>query len=77
MRVAARVTLRVYNLRGQVVASLLESEERAAGRHEVTWDGRASSGRPVPSGVYFFRLETQMHDSSRAGTWLRQAVLLD
>ena len=74
---AAEVTLRVYNLRGQVVATLLESEARGAGRHEMTWDGRTSSGERAPSGVYFFRLDTREHDTNQAGTWYRKAVLLD
>jgi subtilisin family serine protease len=73
----ARVTLRVYNLRGEVVASLMESAERPAGRTEVAWDGRNASGERAPRGVYFFRLETRVAGSERAVTWLRKAVLID
>jgi bacillopeptidase F len=73
----ARITVRVYNLKGQVVASLAESEERARGRHELVWDGRTAAGERAPSGVYFFRLEAQKGDSSPARTWLRKAVLVD
>ena len=31
--------------------------QRDAGRQEVAWEGRADTGRDVPSGVYFYRLE--------------------
>ena len=29
-----------------------------AGAHTSRWDGRDDGGRPVASGVYFYRLET-------------------
>jgi bacillopeptidase F len=77
--VAARVTLRVYNLKGQVVATLLDAEVRGAGHHVVTWDGRTTEGERAASGVYFFRLDTRARvaDQSQSGTWFRKAVLLD
>ncbi len=49
------VTLRVYDLRGRLVRTVL-AEERAAGRHEVRWNGRSDSGTPLPSGVYLVQL---------------------
>jgi len=44
--------LRVYNLTGHVVRSFA-LEPRAG---VLRWDGRDLSGRPVPKGVYLFRL---------------------
>ena len=52
----SRVSLAVYDVAGRRVRELL-SEVRAAGRHEVTWDGRDASGRAASAGVYFARLE--------------------
>ncbi|MBI2950898.1 VCBS repeat-containing protein [bacterium] len=52
----ARVTLRIYNLTGQVVRRLLDAPH-APGRYRVTWDGRDDLGRPVASGVYFYEME--------------------
>jgi len=54
---SARVTLRVYDLSGRLVRELLDSAESEEGVHAITWDGRGDSGRPLPSGVYFARLE--------------------
>ncbi len=45
------VTLKVYNLSGQLVKTLVK-EEKPAGWHSVRWDGRDSSGRAVASGIY-------------------------
>jgi hypothetical protein len=51
------VSLKVYNVSGQVVRVLVDDEIRAAGRHTIDWDGRDDSGAGVASGVYFARLE--------------------
>jgi hypothetical protein len=50
------VTVRVYDLRGQLVAELAD-EGYPAGRHQLEWRGRDMSGRAVASGLYFFRVD--------------------
>ncbi len=50
------VKLAIYNIMGQVVATLVNGQERA-GYHTVTWDGSN-----VASGVYLYRLEVQGHN---------------
>ena len=52
----AKVSVRIYNLTGRVVRTLVDGESQA-GRHELAWDGRSDDGRPAASGVYFCRLE--------------------
>ena len=49
------ITLRVYNIRGQLVRILVEGEIEP-GNHQVVWDGRDDNGEEVSSGVYFYRL---------------------
>ncbi len=49
-------SLRVYNLRGQLVRTLLDGD-LAEGHHTANWDGRDLAGRAVSSGTYFYRLE--------------------
>ena len=51
------VALRVYDLTGALVRTLLEGE-LAAGRHQAQWDGHSGHGQPMASGVYLYRLET-------------------
>ena len=53
---AQGVDLRIYDTGGRLVRQLVQ-ETRAAGEHAVAWDGRDTAGRPVASGVYFYRLE--------------------
>jgi agmatine deiminase len=50
-----RVDLTVYDVRGRVVRRLITGE-RGAGVHEIRWDGADEQGRPLPAGVYYFRL---------------------
>ncbi|MEN6384987.1 MAG: T9SS type A sorting domain-containing protein, partial [Phycisphaerales bacterium] len=53
----ATCSLDVYNIRGQKVRSLI-NEPRFAGNHSVVWNGLDDSGKPVSSGLYFYRLTT-------------------
>ena len=50
------VRLSVYDLRGRKVAELVNATQ-PGGIYSVNWDGTFADGRPVPSGVYFYRLE--------------------
>jgi len=53
------VALRVYDVAGRLVRTLLD-EERLAGRNQrVTWNGLDDQNRRVSSGVYFYRLEAE------------------
>jgi len=52
-------TLRVFNVRGQVVR---EFTDIRTGTHSIVWDKRDNSGREVGSGVYFYRLTSQSVD---------------
>jgi Pregnancy-associated plasma protein-A/Putative Ig domain/FlgD Ig-like domain len=49
----APVTLRIYNMRGEIVKELVNVGSHGTGFYEVTWQGRDSRGEAVPSGVYF------------------------
>jgi flagellar hook assembly protein FlgD len=51
----AQVTLAVFDISGNKVA-VLEDYRAWAGSHQVIWDGQNSSGQPVSSGLYFYRL---------------------
>jgi hypothetical protein len=50
------VKLGIYNLKGQLVKTLVNGE-RVEGEYHVIWNGDDEDGRPVGSGVYFYRLD--------------------
>jgi aminopeptidase N len=49
------VRIRVYNILGQEVKTLLD-QMMPSGIHSSFWDGRDALGSPVPAGLYFLRL---------------------
>ena len=57
---SGNVSLKVYDVAGRLVRTLV-NEVRAPnqGGHEAIWNGRDNGGRPVASGVYFYRLVTR------------------
>ena len=52
---AGRVTLRVHDLRGRSVRTLVDGD-LAAGVHQTVWDGRDERHAPTAAGIYLLRL---------------------
>lgn len=67
---AGPASLRVYSVHGALVRTLVEGT-LTAGRYRVRWNGRDSSGRPVGSGVYVYRLSAPGHDVARKMSLLK------
>ncbi len=51
------VSLQVYDIQGRLIKTLLNNG-MFAGRHEIKWDGKTSSGINAASGVYLVKLKT-------------------
>ena len=68
----AFVTLKIYNLLGEEVASLI-SEQRMAGIHKFDWDARG-----LASGVYLYRLQAgdPSHRSGQSFIQTRKLILI-
>lgn len=64
------VRLRIYDLSGRLVRTLLDGE-RPAGSHAVMWHGRDDAGRNAPSGTYVYRLEHARGFESKRMTLLK------
>jgi hypothetical protein len=55
---AGRVVLKVFNLQGQEVRTLI-NEFKPAGAFEALWDGKDNAGRQMSSGTYLYQIEAQ------------------
>jgi hypothetical protein len=64
------VTLKVYNVAGQLVRTLVD-DVRDAAAHSIVWDGRNNIGSKVASGIYFYKMETNGFSETRKMVLLR------
>jgi F0F1-type ATP synthase epsilon subunit len=71
---AGKVTLNIYALTGQLVATLVDGE-LPAGHHQLTWNGRNQSGQ-IAAGMYLYRLIVTDHDGNAVFTQTRRMTLL-
>ncbi len=55
---AARVAVRVYDLAGRLVRTLVDADLPPA-EHVVSWDGRDDGGRTAASGTYYCRMTSE------------------
>lgn len=53
----SRVSLKIFNVLGQEVKTLLDNKFETAGRHATVWNGRDHAGNALAAGVYFYRLQ--------------------
>jgi hypothetical protein len=58
------VTLRVYDVLGREIATLVKGEQKP-GYYVVQWNGLDNQGKRVASGVYFYRMQTDNFSAVR------------
>jgi hypothetical protein len=63
-------TLKIYNILGQLVRTLVD-EEKLPGGYNVIWDGKDDSWKEAASGVYFYQLKTKDYTDTRKMVLLR------
>ncbi len=68
--VASQVRLRVFDVAGKLVRTLV-NEQRPAGVHSVVWQGENESGHPVTSGVYVYVIKAGDYTETRKMILLR------
>ena len=68
---SARADLRIFDLKGRLVRTLLADRLLPAGAGEAVWLGRDDRGREAPSGVYFYRLTAEGFTQTKRMTLVR------
>jgi hypothetical protein len=66
----AHVTLRVYDMMGQLVKTLVDGVEQA-GTNQAVWNGRNESGASVSSGIYIYRMTAGNFTATRRMLFLK------
>jgi hypothetical protein len=64
LKEAAKVSIEIYNVKGQLVRKLV-NDVRDAGDHAVVWNGVDNNGRAVSSGVYYYKMSTGKYSSTK------------
>ena len=62
--------LRIYDVLGREIRTL-RSEFLPAGYYITIWNGTDSSGRVVPSGVYYYRLQAGSHSETKKMVFIK------
>ncbi len=57
MPVRGQVSIKVYNLRGSLVTTLVDGIQDA-GEHNVIWSGKDNRGASVSTGIYLYKVKT-------------------
>nr|MBN2278468.1 T9SS type A sorting domain-containing protein [candidate division Zixibacteria bacterium] len=53
---SSAVTITIYNVLGQKIVTLFDGIS-TAGKYELVWDGTDRTGKPMPGGIYFCRID--------------------
>ncbi len=61
---SSTVTIEVYNAKGQLIRTLV-NETRAAGNHNIVWNGTDNNNHPVSSGIYFYKMRSDSYVSTK------------
>ena len=69
----SRVTLNVYNIKGEKIRTLVD-ENLSAGEHHVVWYGTDDNNSQVSSGIYFF--ESDIENNGGDYTSIKKVILL-
>jgi hypothetical protein len=70
MKEKGPVTLKVYDVAGQLVRTLVD-DVRDAASYSIPWDGRNNIGSEVASGIYFYKMETMGFGATKKLVLLR------
>lgn len=59
-----RVTIEIYDLLGHKVKTLVD-EKKTAGSYTTTWNGTTEKGLTAASGIYFYRIKTDIFSNAK------------
>jgi hypothetical protein len=63
LAVEGKVTLKIYNLKGQLIKNLL-NENCKANSYRIVWDGKDNEGHTVSTGTYIIRMNAPNYQAS-------------
>jgi flagellar hook assembly protein FlgD len=58
------VTLEIFNIKGEKIKTLIDSE-LPADRYTIEWNGTDIYSKPVSSGIYFYKMKCSNYSSTK------------
>ncbi len=71
LSIDSRVTLKIFNLLGEEITSLVNNEPQKAGFHIAIWNGKNRGGQTVASGIYVYQLQAENFVMSKKMAFLK------
>ena len=68
--ISTEVNISIYNSLGQTVATLTD-DQLSAGSYSIEWDGMNDNNNPVSSGIYFYKLTSEVYTDTKRMILLR------
>jgi len=65
------VSLTIFNIRGEKVATLVQNQKLRAGQHSYIWNGKNSNGNIVSTGIYIYQLKTPNFNTIKRMTFVK------
>ena len=62
---SGKISLLIYNIKGQLVKKLIDNEIFQKGIHSVVWDGKNNKGKEVGTNVYLYTLRIEGNSISK------------
>jgi len=76
LKTSAEVSLRVFDVNGRLVRTLIQSEFRSNGVSEILWDGKYDSGMQAGSGSYLYELNVRPFGGSNSNEYILRDVMV-
>ena len=67
---AGIVSLKIYNVKGELVRTLL-SDQQTAGDHSIVWNGKDENGNQAGSGIYMYQMKTNNYSACKSMIMLK------
>ena len=65
------VTIRIYDITGRVVRSLVSGQKELTGYHQVSWDGTNNHGDGVSAGMYLYVIQAGKFRNTRKMVFIK------
>ena len=67
----SKIKLEIFDIRGQIVNSLIDSQVLSKGSYQIEWNGLNNLGEKIESGIYFARLTSANYMRTISMNYLR------